>query len=207
MADQLTDEQIAEFKEAFDMFSCGSSTVTCGLFGRPLPNASPIANPVEVETEDISTDDTEVTRALPLQSVSARVMSLDGFAKIELAYTFTNIEASGSDLEATLFIPKQPKAAICGLRLVITEHSGEQRTVVGVVQERTEAEVSRPPLPYSFNTTYLAVISKNTRLKNKMFFWWFRPLTRKQCFEAKAEGCYKATPKTPSGLMWAESDT
>jgi hypothetical protein len=157
MADQLTEEQIAEFKEAFDMFSCGSSTVTCGLFGRPLPTASPIAiceNPVEVETEDISTDDTEVeseesetrTRALPLQSVSARVMSLDGFAKIELAYTFTNIEASGSDLEATLFIPKQPKAAVCGLRLVITEHSGEQRTVVGVVQERAEAEVSPPPL-------------------------------------------------------------
>lgn len=161
MADQLTEEQIAELREAFELFG-GSVPMSrygpSGLFGRAIPVASPTTPLVTVTidpsspTEDpnpsnttLRVDETapisQATRPVPLQSTVVNVTSLDGFAKIDIAYSFINISDDKHDLEATLFLPKQPKAAVSGLKLSVKELSGGFRTVIGIVEEKAIAEV------------------------------------------------------------------
>jgi len=161
MADQLTEEQIAEFKEAFELFDGvqqKTDIITGGLYGKVLPVATPISPEIvpisgtrpendqeEEENDENKNDEPVETKAIPLQDVSIRVLSLDGMCKLELAYSFINNEKNshgdGHDLEATLFLPKQPKAAVSGLTLIISEANGSQRTVIGVVEEKATAEV------------------------------------------------------------------
>jgi len=96
MADQLTEEQIAEFKEAFYLFAGKPpKSPTYGLIGVSIGN----------------TDTTSVLT--PLKQVGVELKVVDTAAHLVLSQVFTN--SGAQPLEVTFRFPVIPSATICGL--------------------------------------------------------------------------------------------
>lgn len=129
MATGLTEEQIAEFREAFNLFE-DTACVRCeGLVGRPV---------IPVAAGDVPVS----TAPLPLVEVNGKVNAFvatgSAFIEMRLEYIFRNQESTS--LECTFYAPKPPGAAVTGCDVTIRSEDGvPPRFIRGVVQPKDEA--------------------------------------------------------------------
>jgi len=95
MADQLTEEQIAEFKEAFELFDAGTrgSTTPLGLGGTGTDGSEPAV--------------------VPLRRVDMEISVIDAAGHVSLTQVYVN--STSSPLEVTYAFPVLPSATVCGL--------------------------------------------------------------------------------------------
>eukprot|EP00930_Biecheleria_cincta_P075334 TRINITY_DN6249_c0_g1_i1.p1 TRINITY_DN6249_c0_g1~~TRINITY_DN6249_c0_g1_i1.p1 ORF type:complete len:963 (-),score=197.04 TRINITY_DN6249_c0_g1_i1:30-2864(-) len=136
MADQLTEEQIAEFKEAFSLCDkSGSGTIQATELGTVLRSLG--QNPTAAELEDminevcsdgvcispapafryglrgVSCTEAATQVVAPLKQVDINLTVVDTAARIELAQVFTN--PWDECIEVTYAFPIPSSATICGL--------------------------------------------------------------------------------------------
>eukprot|EP00929_Paragymnodinium_shiwhaense_P091249 TRINITY_DN5126_c0_g1_i1.p1 TRINITY_DN5126_c0_g1~~TRINITY_DN5126_c0_g1_i1.p1 ORF type:complete len:961 (+),score=239.83 TRINITY_DN5126_c0_g1_i1:79-2883(+) len=112
MADQLTEEQIAEFREAFELFD-GPKPMQGGLQGADVDGGEPFL--------------------LPMKSVSMDVIVVDTAARVVIQQAFHN--PSASCLEVAYAFPVLPSAVVCGLRADVAGVAFEGR-----VKEKQQAQ-------------------------------------------------------------------
>lgn len=103
MADQLTEEQIEEYKEAFQLFDLGYPR-SCmlgryGLFG--------------VYGSDGTDDEEPKPMTIPLQRVDMALSVVDTAAHVRLEQVFAN--TTDKPLEVSYSFPVLPSATVCGL--------------------------------------------------------------------------------------------
>jgi Ca2+-binding EF-hand superfamily protein len=116
MADQLTEEQIAEFKEAFELFSGSNLSISSshGLLGEPDVDGKPVI--------------------APLRRVEMQLDVLDTAARVTLIQAFVN--PTERPMEVIYAFPMHPSATVCGLS---AELAGAR--VVGHVMAKKAAKV------------------------------------------------------------------
>mmetsp|Transcript_131558 Transcript_131558/g.281265 ORF Transcript_131558/g.281265 Transcript_131558/m.281265 type:complete len:948 (-) Transcript_131558:58-2901(-) len=109
MADQLTGEQIAEFKEAFELFAGGPMQGPSDATRRPL-------HPGRYGLSGIACSGSEGDENLvvaPLRRVEMELSVVDTAAHVSLTQVFLN--SSDKALEVTYAFPVLPSATVCGL--------------------------------------------------------------------------------------------
>lgn len=112
MADQLTEEQIAEFREAFEL--CGASVPRYGMTSKAQDGSAVLA---------------------PLRRVAMTVSVVDAAAHVTLNQVFLN--PLDEMLEVTYVFPVLPSTTVCGLQAVLNG-----RIVEGKVMAKEEAQQS-----------------------------------------------------------------
>mmetsp|Transcript_3734 Transcript_3734/g.9655 ORF Transcript_3734/g.9655 Transcript_3734/m.9655 type:complete len:927 (+) Transcript_3734:73-2853(+) len=113
MADQLTEEQIMEFKEAFELFSGAN-----GRSRRPREADHGLTGVVNAEGELI---------VVPLRRVGMKLDVVDTAAHMTLTQVYVNPAAE--PLEVTYAFPVLPSAIVCGLHADLAGVSVEGRVM------------------------------------------------------------------------------
>jgi Ca2+-binding EF-hand superfamily protein len=156
MADQLTDEQIAEFKEAFELFSKDGSQINASDLGTVLRSLG--QNPTSAELQDMineiasdpqqdatlyglegviegreSSGEPVENVVTPLQHVNMDVRIVDAAARVSLTQVFANVR--DEPLNVSYVFPLPPSATVCGLS---ADLAGVR--VVGRVMPKTDAQ-------------------------------------------------------------------